>query len=123
MRILIADDYELVRTIHRNNFRKMGIEDIDEAADGFMAVKAAAETQYNLIMMDCYMPKMNGVEAIEAIRATGNRTPIVFCTDEVSEDVVDMALRTGANKHLAKPYTPKQFREMMRKLLRIPPES
>lgn len=62
-RVLVVDDYDVIRKIHINNLRKLNISDIDEAGDGKQALTAVSSHEYDLIIMDFYMPEMNGLEA------------------------------------------------------------
>ncbi len=63
------------------------------------------------------MPIMNGFEALEAIRSQGNKTPIVFCTDEAEKKSVEVAMSSGATDYIIKPYTPTLFRSVIMKAL------
>ena len=119
MKVLVADDYDLIRMIHVKNFNRLGITDVDQAENGEEAVAAVMSNDYDLIMLDCYMPCVDGIGAIEAIRASGSQTPIVFCTDEASQEIVDLAARKGATRHIAKPYSSAQFQGMMKELLKL----
>ena len=59
----------------------------------------------------------NGIEALEAIRAQGIKTPIVFCTDEAEKKSVESAMGSGATDYIIKPYTPTLFRSTIMKAL------
>jgi len=105
IRVLVADDQELVRT----GFCVIldtadGISVVGEAADGAQAVKAAAEHQPDVILMDVRMPEMDGIEATRRITG-GDRTAtpkVVILTTFDLDDYVYEALRAGASGFLLK---------------------
>jgi len=119
MKILVVDDYAVIRKIHINNFNRMGIMDVDQAENGNEAVEAANRIRYDLILLDWHMPGMNGLEVLKILRTQGNNVPIVFCTDESEKDSIKSAMLGGATRYITKPYTPTQFRTIMSEILGI----
>ncbi|MFR2943740.1 MAG: response regulator [Lachnospiraceae bacterium] len=67
MKILIVDDEEMIRGVLREYVEFEGNE-ADEAADGMEAVKKCRENDYDLILMDVMMPKLDGFSAVKEIR-------------------------------------------------------
>jgi CheY-like chemotaxis protein len=108
-RALLVDDVEINRIIAASMLEITGIE-IDEADDGFAAIKKfkeSPENSYDIIYMDVQMPSLNGYDATRAIR-TLNRpdakeVPIVALTANAFKDDIERALESGMNAHLAKP--------------------
>ena len=78
-RILVVDDYEMIRKIHVINLKKLGIKDIHVAVNGQEAVEAVERKIFDLILMDWYMPIMTGIEALKVIRKRNIQTPILLC--------------------------------------------
>ena len=108
-RILLAEDVEINRVILTELLADTGVE-IDEAEDGLKAVEMfynAPAYTYDLIFMDVQMPKLNGYEATERIRALdkddAQTIPIIAMTANAYKEDIDMALHSGMNGHLAKP--------------------
>ncbi|MDR1915939.1 MAG: response regulator [Synergistaceae bacterium] len=108
-RALLADDVAINRMIVVDLLSFTGI-DIDEAEDGEMALKMfkdSPENTYDIIYMDVQMPKMDGYEAVSAIRALdradAKTVPIVALTANAFKEDIDNSLRHGMNAHLAKP--------------------
>jgi DNA-binding NarL/FixJ family response regulator len=105
IRVLVVDDQELVRTgfcvILEGD---AGITVVAEAANGAEAVRAAAEHQPDVILMDVRMPEMDGLQATRQItggnRATGPK--VVMLTTFDLDDYVYEALRAGASGFLLK---------------------
>ena len=81
---------------------------VEVAASGRQAVEAVGQKRYDLILMDCQMPEMDGYEAAAAIRGLagrGRRTPIVAMTASATTGDRDRCLEAGMDDYLAKPVT------------------
>ena len=102
-RVLIVDDFTDTRKLVRLLLEKSGYE-VDEAADGYEAVKKAVTSRPNLILMDIAMPIMDGIQAIQAIREHYGPTevPIVALT-AYGDFYQDRALDVGCNTVVQKP--------------------
>jgi len=103
VRILIADDHELVRQglrkvlESRPDWRVCG-----EAADGRTAVKMARELKPDVVVMDLSMPELNGLGATREIRKTCPATQVVILTMHEAEGLVKDVLEAGATGYLLK---------------------
>ena len=114
--VLLVEDNELNREIATEILKEEGII-VDTAEDGDIAVekmRSAAVGQYDLILMDIQMPKMNGYDATRAIRKLPNSyasgIPIVAMTANAFEEDKKNAIAAGMNGHVAKPIdVPKLF--------------
>jgi two-component system chemotaxis response regulator CheY len=60
---------------------------------------------------------MSGIDALRALRQTGNKTPVIMVTTEAEKSRVIEAIRAGANDYLVKPFLPGQLAEKVRALL------
>ena len=110
--ILIVDDSSTMRKIISKSLRQAGlpIDEIYEACDGIdgLAVIASGKS-IQLILSDIYMPNMDGIEFVRAVRDKGITTPIVMITTEAGEDTLAEALSGGASDSIKKPFTPDQL--------------
>lgn len=105
IRVLIADDQELVRTGLRMLLDAQdGIEVVGEAADGVEAVDMARRLDPDVCLFDIRMPRMNGIEATEALagRGVAEPMPIVIITTFDLDEYVHGALKAGARGFLLK---------------------
>jgi CheY-like chemotaxis protein len=108
-RLLIVDDIEINRTILGAILADTNAE-IIEAGDGQEAVDiflSSPKKHFDLIFMDIQMPRMNGYQATEALRASGRSDavsiPIIAMTANAYREDVERALASGMNGHLSKP--------------------
>lgn len=105
MLCLIVDDSRIVRKVARRIMEGLNFE-IAEAEDGEQARVYCETTKPDLILLDWYMPVMNGLEFIKALRAMpGGDTPkVIFCTTENNLQNIMEALSAGANEYVMKPF-------------------
>jgi two-component system sensor histidine kinase BarA len=119
-RVLAADDSIVNREVVKEALARLHL-DPTLADDGREAVKAAQETAFDLILMDCSMPEMDGYEATRAIRRfekdqNRKRTPIVALTAHVAGD--DEVWRgAGMDDYLTKPFTIESLARTIRKYI------
>jgi CheY-like chemotaxis protein len=104
-RVLLAEDHRVNQKVAIHILKRLGAE-IVVAADGAEAVAAAAAQPFDLILMDCQMPVLDGFQATAAIRAAEGphrRTPIVALTANAMQGDRDRCLEAGMDDYLAKP--------------------
>jgi two-component system cell cycle response regulator DivK len=117
-RILVIEDTEDNRQIIRDLLSSVGYELI-EAMDGAEGVAMAQSQHPDLILMDIQLPKISGMEAMRRLRAdaaTAN-TPIIAITSFALSGDEQKAKDAGATAYLAKPYSPFDLLNLIRKLL------
>jgi two-component system chemotaxis response regulator CheY len=115
MKVLVVDDSSMIRRLIKNNLSQAGYDDVLEAANGEEAVEHSKDSGVGLILMDWNMPKVTGLEAVQAIRASGNKTPIVMVTTESEKGHVVEAIKAGINDYLVKPFTAEALIERVKK--------
>ena len=106
MKALVVDDSAVMRKVLIGALGRAGITDVDQAADGQEAVDATEAKDYHLVLMDWNMPKMLGIDAIRAIRASGKTMPIIMVTTEAEKSRVIQAFKAGAQNYVIKPFEP-----------------
>jgi signal transduction histidine kinase len=104
-RVLLVDDNDVNRMVGRALLKRLGVE-VVEATNGREAVARWREGGIDLILMDCYMPTLDGFEATREIRAaeTSTRTPIVALTASVTGNARERCAAAGMDGYLAKPF-------------------
>ena len=116
--ILYVEDNEANRMIVRDLLKRTTYQLI-EAYDGEAGVAKAIEARPDLILMDIQLPKISGMEAMRRLRAeaaTAN-TPIIAITSFALSGDEQKAKDAGATAYLAKPYSPFDLLNLIRKLL------
>ncbi len=124
-RILVAEDNPVNQAMALAVLDVMGCQ-AEVAADGQEAVEAVARTGYDLILMDCQMPVLDGFAATAAIRrweqAQGRpRLPIVALTANVIKGFRELCLAAGMDDYLSKPFEQEQLAALLERWL--PPAS
>jgi PAS domain S-box-containing protein len=129
-RVLMAEDNGVNQVVARNMLKAMGCE-FDIVPNGEEAWRAVQRGGYDIVLMDCQMPVMDGYDATRAIRAweaeqsalTGPnagqqaRIPIVALTANALVGDAETCLAAGMNDHLAKPYSRKQLTSVVARWL------
>jgi len=116
--ILYVEDNEMNRKIVRDLLKRTKYQ-LVEAFDGEEGVAKALELRPDLILMDIQLPKLSGMDATRKLRAdpaTAN-TPIVTITSFALSGDEQKAKEAGATAYLAKPYSPFDLLNLIRKLL------
>jgi DNA-binding NarL/FixJ family response regulator len=112
VRVVIADDQQLVRTGFRLILeRQSDVEVVAEAADGAEAVALVRQTTPDVVLMDIRMPELDGIEATRRIRSNPDAAgvSVIMLTTFDMDEYVYEALRAGANGFLLKDLPPEQL--------------
>ena len=117
MKILVVDDYDVIREIHIQCLIDLGFSDICEAENGEEAVQLAGKTSFQLILMDWNMPVLNGIEALRLLRQNGIMTPVIIITDRDKQEEIQEIKGFSNTDYLHKPFTFKRFEESIRKFI------
>ena len=102
MRVLLADDHQLLRQAMKRALEDGGLTVIAEAGDGGEAVRLATELQPDVVLMDVSMPVLDGVEATRRLHADYPDLPIVILTMHGDEALRKEAVTAGAAGFLTK---------------------
>ncbi len=107
-RVLLAEDHEVNQAIARKFLEEAGLE-VTVARDGLEALAAAERTGFDLVLMDCQMPEMDGFQATRLLREqealTGRRVPVVAMTANAMAGDRARCLDAGMDDYLTKPIT------------------
>lgn len=118
LRVLVVEDNQVNQKLLTRLVEKSGYH-CDVVANGAEAVKAVQELPYHLVLMDCYMPVMDGIEATREIRKHKSREelPIVAVTANASVQDRQRCIEVGMNDYVTKPIRPNQFKRLLNKIL------
>jgi DNA-binding response OmpR family regulator len=116
--ILIADEDYLIVELVRASLEPLGYI-VGAVDDGAPVLRVVQLKRPDLVILDCGLPEVPGIEALHQIRGSHNvyDTPVLMLTGRRSEADEDIALRAGANDYLRKPFDPDQLAARVNALL------
>jgi DNA-binding NarL/FixJ family response regulator len=109
MRVLLADDHDIVRSGVRDVLQQHGVEVVAEAEDGEAAVRLEAQTTPDVAVLDMSMPKMNGIETARASLSRNPSARIVILSMHRGAQMVWKAFAAGAAAYLPKNSPPQEL--------------
>lgn len=101
--IIVIDDESGVRDMLGDALRMQGYE-VATAVDGHAGLRAIYDGNFDLVISDVNMPKVNGFELLERMRAAGNETPVILLTARGDRADVAVGFRAGADDYVTKPF-------------------
>ncbi|NNC92192.1 MAG: response regulator transcription factor [Acidimicrobiia bacterium] len=116
--VVLADDHTLVREMLHDRLRREGMEIAGVASAGDEAVRLAATTHPDVVILDIDMPGISAFEAARLVRAASPATRIVFLSAYVHDGYIDQALVVEASGYLTKSEPPDAIVEAIRKVHR-----
>jgi CheY-like chemotaxis protein len=117
LHILVAEDNLVNQKVISAMLDKLNMT-YDVVENGEDAVKAVQEHQYDLVLMDCQMPVLDGYEATKQIRTMSefDALPIYALTANADTESKELALTIGFNEHLSKPITLEKLKASLQKV-------
>ena len=117
MRLLLAEDEQalskaLVTILERNNYS------VDAVYDGQAALEYLQVDNYDGVILDIMMPKVDGINVLKTIRKQGNCVPVLLLTAKSEIDDKVSGLDAGANDYLTKPFHPRELLARIRAMTR-----
>ena len=121
MRILLAEDERslaraLVKIFEKNNY---SADAVHNGEDALMYIEGG---NYDVVVLDVMMPKMDGITALKKLRASGNQIPVLMLTAKSEIDDKVLGLDSGANYYLTKPFNTKELLATIRAITRTQAE-
>ncbi|MBI3924699.1 MAG: response regulator [Armatimonadetes bacterium] len=102
-RVLVADDNPINRRVLQLQLKKYGLE-VDSVEDGEEVLSRLQHRSYDVILMDCRMPRLDGYETSRRIQAQGGARPVIVAlTAEATSDVPKKCREAGMDDYIAKP--------------------
>lgn len=117
MRLLLAEDEKelsdaLVTVLKYNHYS------VDTVYDGEAALEYLQEAEYDGVILDIMMPKMDGIQVLTRVRQSGNQVPVLMLTAKAEVDDKVLGLDKGANDYLTKPFAMKELLARIRAMTR-----
>jgi signal transduction histidine kinase/CheY-like chemotaxis protein len=123
-RVLVVDDNHVNRLVAGEMLGHMGLE-VAEAEDGQEALDRIARERFDVVLMDCMMPGLDGFAATRRLREREEREglprlPVVALTANVMEGDLDRCAEAGMDRHLGKPFTMAELRAAVVAAMPVP---
>lgn len=117
MRLLLAEDEKslsraVTAILEKNHYS------VDAVYDGAEALTYLEGANYDGVILDIMMPKVDGIQVLRTMRARGDRTPVLMLTAKAEVDDKVLGLDTGANDYLTKPFAAKELLARIRAMTR-----
>ena len=120
MKIFIVDDMPSIRKVLKRILKQLGFNILIEAGDGKEAWDILQNKQFDLIIADWNMPKMNGLELLKKIRSsnTHKRIPFLMLTGEAGKEQIIEAASSGVTDYVVKPFTAEIISKKLENILK-----
>ena len=118
-RILIVDDFATMRRIARLILQSLGFTNVEEAEDGKEALVSIRNQRFDLVLSDCNMPNMNGLELLSTLRQDSELHDIPFIvmtSSDQKESLLEM-VKAGASDYIEKPFQADALKAKLAKYL------
>ncbi len=117
LKVLLVEDNAVNLAVARAMLTKLGCS-VKTASNGRQGVDAFCAEPFDVVLMDCHMPEMDGYEATGALRkieesAGARRTPVFALTANALEKDRETCLAAGMDDYLSKPFTQDQLRDLL----------
>jgi DNA-binding response OmpR family regulator len=122
MRVLIVEDDARISSLLDQGMREEGFQTL-VVADGVSGLNAAMSGDFEVVVLDLMLPRLDGFEVARQLRRAGNRTPVIMLTARESDADVVRGLDLGADDYVTKPFSFSVFLARVRAVLRRGPVS
>ncbi len=119
MKILVVDDMPVMRHVLINMLRQLNYTDISEATDGVQAMMLLNRDDYDLVITDLHMPKMDGKNLLTRIRETPDlaHIPVLMVTCEDTKEKVKEVIAAKVSGFIIKPFCLNTLNKQLQRLL------
>ena len=116
LKMLCVDDNEELRANLKQQFLAEDF-DVDTAEDGDVALEMIKTNQYDLVLLDMKMPKMNGMEVLKELRKFPKNPHVIMLTAVADVPTAMECVKLGAKDYISKPYDPEELLHIVIKVL------
>lgn len=118
-RVLVVDDNPMNRVVAQRFLRQAGLQPV-AVESAHEAIQAVTQSRFDAVLMDLYMPDLNGDDATRRLRQMGHALPIIAVSASATPEETRRCLEAGMNSFLAKPIDALAMLQELRKQLRAP---
>ena len=120
MKILVTDDMPSMRHVMIHMLRNLGYKDIDEAVDGVQAFSMMHKNQYDLLITDLNMPKLDGNSLLKKVRSDAKLKdiPVLMVTCEDEKQKVKEIIASKVSGFIVKPFNMRTLKAQLQKMSR-----
>ena len=118
LKILVVDEFSVTRTIVINNLSKLGYSNTVVAEDGFSALIRLKSSLFDLVVTECSMSDMSGLDLLKQIRADSDlkHIPVLMITSEDLQGNIINAIKAGLNDYIVRPFGEHIFKQKLEKI-------
>ena len=118
LKILVVDDFSATRTLVINHLSKLGYCNTVEAENGVSALARLKSALFDLVVTDCIISDMNGLDLLKLIRADSDlkHIPVLMVTSEDLQGNIITAIKAGLSDYIVKPFKECTFKQKLEKI-------
>ncbi len=118
LKILVVDEFSVTRTIVINNLSKLGYNNTVVAEDGVSALTRLKSSLFDLVVTDCSISDMSGLDLLKLIRADSDlkHIPVLMITSEDLHGNIINAIKAGLNDYIVRPFGEHIFKQKLEKI-------
>lgn len=117
LKILVVDDDHIMRELLKSVLRREQLNVVGDACDGEAALAQCEKLEPNVVCLDFNMPKMDGIQTLQTIRAKYPEIKVIMVSAEATLDVVRDAISKGACGFIVKPYNAAKILETLNRCI------
>ena len=118
LKILVVDDFSATRNIVINHLSKFGYSNTVEAENGVSALAMLKSALFELVVTDCSMSDMSGLDLLKLIRTDSDlkHIPVLMVTSEDLQGYIITAIKAGLNDYIVRPFEEYTFKQKLEKI-------
>ena len=118
LKILVVDEFSVTRTIVINNLSKLGYSNTVVAEDGVSALTRLKSSLFDLVVTDCSISDMSGLDLLKQIRSDYDlkHIPVLMVTSEDLQGNIINAIKAGLNDYIVSPFEEYTFKQKLEKI-------
>ena len=117
-KILVVDDFSATRTLVINHLSKLGYSNTVEAENGVSALARLKSALFDLVVTDCIISDMNGLDLLKLIRADSElkHIPVLMVTSDDFQGNIITSIKAGLNDYIVRPFEEYTFKQKLEKI-------